>query len=124
MNYELAEQKLAELEAELLIETLPKYIKGEIKPKLQDESKATFTKKFVTEDGLVNLTKDNPEIVARKIRALNPEPGVYTIQKGKRLKLLDVKMLNGKWVITKTQMEGKNPKEDKIVLGGNLTNNK
>ncbi|MDP1689001.1 MAG: methionyl-tRNA formyltransferase [bacterium] len=119
MNYELAEQKLAELGSKLLIETLPKYLIGEIKPKSQDHSRATFTKKFKTEDGHVDLTKDKSEIIARKIRALNPEPGVYTIQNNKRLKLLEVKKVDDKWTITKTQLEGKKPKEDKISLDSN-----
>ena len=36
--------KLAELGVKLLIETIPKWIKGEIKTKPQDHSKATYTK--------------------------------------------------------------------------------
>ncbi len=110
------EEKLAHMAGELLVGVLPKYIEGKIEPKEQNHAEAIFTKKFTTEDGSVNLEKDNPEIIARKIRALNPEPGVWTMQNNKRLKLLEVKLLENKWIITKTQLEGKNPKEDKIVL--------
>ena len=123
LNYENAEKKLAELGAELLIETLAKYIKGEIKPQPQDESLATLTKKFVSLDGFVDLQKDDPKLIARKIRALNPDPGVYTMQNGqpngeagKRLKLLEVKEEDGGVIITKTQMEGKRPQTNNIAL--------
>lgn len=132
-NYETLEEKLARMAGELLVGILPKYIEGKIQLQEQDHTKATFTKKFITEDGFVDLSKDDPEIIARKIRALNPEPGVYTIQNGKRLKLLEVKMLaaspkageprqrrEDRWFISKTQLEGKKPKEDKILLGGGL----
>ena len=54
-NYETMEVKLAELGAKLLIENLPKYLDGKLKTREQDHSKATFTKKFSTEDGEVYL---------------------------------------------------------------------
>lgn len=115
-TYITLEEKLARIAGELLVGILPKYAENKISAIDQDHSKATFTNKFVTEDGLVDLEKDDPKMVARKIRALNPEPGLYTIKNGKRLKLLEVKKIDEKWVITKTQLEGKNPKDDKIVL--------
>lgn len=125
-TYTILEEKLARMAGELLVGILPKYAENKIKATEQDHAKATFTKKFITEDGLVDLSKDDPEMIARKIRALNPEPGVYTIQNGlpaqagKRLKLLEVKIFDGKWIITKTQLEGKKPKEVKISLDANI----
>ncbi len=35
-------EKLSHLGADLLIETLPRFLSGELKPQLQDESKATY----------------------------------------------------------------------------------
>ncbi|MBI2035527.1 MAG: methionyl-tRNA formyltransferase [Candidatus Liptonbacteria bacterium] len=116
MTYTELEEKLAYIAGELLVGVLPNYIEGKIKPKEQNHAEATFTKKFTTEDGFVDLAKDKPELITRKIRALNPEPGVYIVQNEKRLKLLEVKLLDGKWVITKSQLEGKVPKENKIFL--------
>jgi methionyl-tRNA formyltransferase len=95
-NYETLEKKLAELGGKLLIENLPKYLSGKIKPQEQDHLKATFTKKFSTEDGCVDLEKDSPELIFNKIRALNPDPGVFTFiqtKNGKkRVKLLEAKL--------------------------------
>ena len=47
-------EKLAELGGKLLVEIIPKWIDGEIKPQLQDHSKATYCKKITKEDGLIN----------------------------------------------------------------------
>ncbi|MFA5084446.1 MAG: methionyl-tRNA formyltransferase [Candidatus Paceibacterota bacterium] len=108
-TYETLVKKLAELGGDLLVETLPKFLKGEINPLPQDESQATYTKKFINEDGYVDLEKDKPEIIERKIRALNPEPGVWTMINNKRTKLLEAKLIDGKLKITKIQIEGKKP---------------
>jgi len=123
MNYEKLHDALANLGAELIIETLPKFLKGEIKPRPQDESQATYTKKFTTDDGRVDLEKDDPIVIERKVRALNPEPGVWmyaTINTvslirankgyiGKRMKILEAKILGGKLILKKIQFEGRKP---------------
>jgi methionyl-tRNA formyltransferase len=90
--YKDLEKALAELGAKLLIETIPKWIKGEIKPKPQDESKATYTKILKKEDGHINWSKSAEEI-ERQIRALNPEPGVFTEYSEKILKILESEVL-------------------------------
>lgn len=110
-NYKTLHDKLSALGAELLIETLPKFISGEIVPEPQDHDKATFSKKFSTEDGYVSLDKDDPEIILRKIRALNPEPGVYTFFNGERVKLLDAELVSGELKLKKIQKAGKKPKD-------------
>lgn len=88
-NYSMSEVKLAELGAKLLIETLPKWINGKIKPIEQDHKEATYTKKFSWQDGKIDWSKSADEI-GRQIRALNPEPGVWTNWNGKILKILEV----------------------------------
>jgi len=122
-NYETLIKKLAKLSVELLIETLPKFVKGEIVPRPQNESEATFTKKFVTEDALVNLTKDRPREIWLKIRALNPEPGVFTFlelknDKKLRLKLLEADLQNNELVLKKVQPEGKKAMAYQDFLNG------
>jgi len=109
-NYETLSRKLAMLSADLLIKTLPEYLSGGIKPRPQVESLATSTGKFKTEDGLVDLKNDSPESIWRKVRALNPEPGVYAIKDGRRLKILEADFINGELVLKKIQWEGEKPK--------------
>lgn len=111
-SYEELMRELAELSGDLLIETLPKFLKGEIKPQPQNEAQATFTKKFSLKDGLVNLQNDNPRQIWLKIRALNPEPGVFTILKLKdgkelKLKLLEADFIGGTLELKLVQPEGK-----------------
>jgi methionyl-tRNA formyltransferase len=108
-NYESLMKKLAELSGDLLIEILPKFIDGKITPLPQDSSKATFTKKFATEDGFVDLEKDNPIEIERKVRALNPDPGVWTMKDGKRMKILEAELDDNKLILKKIQFEGKKP---------------
>ncbi len=109
-NYETLSKKLAELGAELLIKTLPDFLAGKITPLPQEESQAIYTKKFKTEEAHVDLEKDNPIEVERKIRALNPEPGTWTMKDGKRMKILEAELTaENKIKLKKIQFEGKKP---------------
>lgn len=121
-GYETLERKLAELGAELLTENLPKYLSGKLKAKEQDHSKATFTKKFSTEDGRVDLEKDPPELIFNKIRTLNPDPGVFTFINTKagekRIKLLEAELKDGKLELLQVQPEGKKPMSYKDFMNG------
>lgn len=70
-------KELAEIAGKLLIETIPKWEKGEIKPKTQDESRATYTKILKKIDGKIDWQK-TAEFIERQIRAFNPWPGSFT----------------------------------------------
>ena len=133
MNYEKLHNKLAELGADLLIEFLRKYENLRKYEKItgvsQDESQATYTKKFKTEDAFIesqdlekaqNGSAGSSQVAAeidRKIRALNPEPGTFTLSlsKGglsKRMKILEaILTADGKLKLKKIQYEGKKPVE-------------
>ena len=91
-TYNTLHNKLAGLGAELLIETISKWIKGEIKEKLQDESKANYTKVLKKEDGKIDWQKSADEI-EKQIRAFYPWPGTYTMANNKILKILKAKVL-------------------------------
>jgi len=113
LNAKQLEERLAELGGQMLVDTIPKWIKGEIKAKEQNHSQATFTKKINKEDGLVDLEKDNPEIIYRKFLAFQPWPGIYYfIQKNNqktRVIITDMEMSeSGQLKIKKVKPEGKN----------------
>jgi len=88
-NHDELAKELFELGAKLLIETLPKYIAGKLKPKEQDHSQATFTKMFKREDGRINWSESGEKIYAQ-IRALNPEPGTWTTWKSKVINIYNI----------------------------------
>ena len=78
--------KLSHLGADLLIETLPRYLSGELQPQAQDESKATYAPMLKKEDGLLDFAKPVEELV-RRVRAFNPWPGTYFEWGGGMLKV-------------------------------------
>jgi methionyl-tRNA formyltransferase len=119
-NYLTLEEKLANLGAELLVKIIPEFLTGNITPKQQDGSQATFTKKFKTEDGFIesgyleNAERDDTErakMILNKINAFNPEPGAWTIKNGKRIKLLGAKIQDGRLVVLEQQTEGEKSKK-------------
>ena len=84
-------KKLAKLGAELLIKTIPKWIKGEIKTQPQNESKAIYTKILKKEDGRINWS-ESAENIERKIRAFYSWPGTFTFWQKKRLKIIEAEI--------------------------------
>ncbi len=98
LTYGELHNKLAELGAKLLIETMPKWIKEEIKPKPQDESKATYTKIIKKEDGKIDWQKSAQEL-ERQIRAFELWPGAFTFWQ-KNDKLLRIKILMARVLVT------------------------
>jgi len=84
--------KLFAMGADLLIDTIPRWIRGEIKPRPQDESGATYTRMFAKEDGLIDWSLPAVQI-SRTIRALQPWPTCYTVWNGKALKILQAAVL-------------------------------
>jgi len=118
-NYDYRElSEILALEgARLLLETIPKWIKGEIKAKGQDHSRATFTKIIKKQDGEIDWQK-SPQEIERQIRAFNPWPGTFTIWKDKIIKILEVEIKDSKIVIKKIQPEGKKPMAFEDFLRG------
>ena len=69
--------RLARIGAELLIETIPKWVQGEIMPRPQQPEGATYARKIEKTDGLIHW-EESGELIARKLRAFTPWPGAYT----------------------------------------------
>ncbi|MDP2967373.1 MAG: methionyl-tRNA formyltransferase [bacterium] len=91
---ETLHNKLAQLGAYLLLETIPKWVKGLIKPKEQDDVQATFTKILFKEDGKIDWKKP-VELLEREIRAFYPWPGSYIIWEVEG-KLIKIKILKAR----------------------------
>lgn len=78
--------KLADVGARLLLEILPGWSEGELKPQAQDESQATYSKLITSREG--ELDWHLPAVhLWRMVRAYNPWPSCYTWCQGKRLKI-------------------------------------
>jgi methionyl-tRNA formyltransferase len=79
---ELAE-RLAQMGADLLIETLDRLEKGAIKRQPQDDDASTYAPIMKRDDGLVDWNLPAQEIYNR-VRGFAPWPGAYTFFRGKR----------------------------------------
>lgn len=101
------EEMLFRKGGKILVKILEDYLAGKIIPKIQDEAKATYSKKIKKEDGLVDLEKDSPKEIYNKYCAFYGWPGIYFIAKNKRIKITDAIFENGQFVIKKVLPEGK-----------------
>lgn len=68
--------KLTQLGADLLIQTLPDLIAGQIKPIPQDESKVTYSPTIKREDEKINFYQSAQKIY-NQVRGLNPWPVAF-----------------------------------------------
>ncbi len=107
-TYESLESRLSEEITKLLIEILPRYFKNKIKPKIQDEDNATYTKILTRDDGRIDL-KENVQKIERKVRAFYPWPGTWTEINNQRIKILKVKIKDGFLFLELIQPAGKKP---------------
>ncbi|MDD5173710.1 MAG: methionyl-tRNA formyltransferase [Candidatus Omnitrophica bacterium] len=85
-------EKLADIGADALIETIALIESGKAKFAGQDDSAATVAPKLKKEDGLIDWNESAVKI-RNKVRALIPWPGAYTHFNGKTLKILKAEVL-------------------------------
>jgi methionyl-tRNA formyltransferase len=79
--------KLARLGANLLIETVPRWLDGRIVPQPQDDSRATYCQIITKKEGLLDWSLPATALGLR-VRAYHPWPGTYTYWRGKLLRIL------------------------------------
>ena len=76
--------RLAQLGAELLLETLPVFLEGSLQPESQDDEQATYAPMLKKEDGKLDFTQPAAAL-ARRVRAFNPWPGAFITWENNRL---------------------------------------
>jgi len=137
--------KVAEESPKFLMRTIKKYLNGNIKPKEQDHSQATFCKEINKENAKIDWELSAQEI-SNKIRGYFPSPTAWTTMEGKRLKIFppvevmktlehknikttgEINIANSKLqvqcgkdslLINKLQLEGKKPMSAEEFIRGN-----
>lgn len=73
--------RLAELGAELLVQTIPDYVAGKVRPQPQDATRATHVGKIKKEDGRIDWQQP-ARAIWNRIRAFTPWPGAFTFRTG------------------------------------------
>ncbi len=84
-------KKLSILGRDLLMETIPSLIKGEITGVKQDEEQVTFAYNITPEEEKLNLNEDAKTLI-NKIRGLLPVPAANIVIKGDTLKIYQAKV--------------------------------
>ena len=80
------EARLSRLGADLMLETLDRMERGDLRPRPQDSSQATRAPKLSREDGRIDW--DRPaEMIRNQVRGMNPVPGAFTEWSGGLLKI-------------------------------------
>ncbi len=88
--------RLAPIGADLLVETLPGYVAGQIRPELQDESLATYAPQLKKEDGRLAFERPAQQL-ERAVRAYTPWPGAFGMWRDQPLRLWRVEVVPGSW---------------------------
>jgi len=83
--------RLAKMGAPLLLKTIQGIVDGNLKPKPQDHSKATFAPVLKKQDGFLNWLQPARQIHNR-VRAFNPWPGTVTKFRDQVCKILKTKL--------------------------------
>lgn len=108
--------RLFALGADLLVELLPEYIAGKAKGMAQKPD-TTYARRLTRKDGFepwdaIMRAMTDPNEAARldrKFRAFVPWPGVWTMVKDKRLKIIACHREDERLIIDTIQWEGKTP---------------
>jgi len=85
------------LGAELILPALDGVASGTLTPEPQPEAGVTYAAKLTREEGVLDFRQDIATL-DRKIRALNPWPGVWFEYQGERIKLLAASIEDGQGV--------------------------
>ena len=88
-------ERMSHLGAQLMADTLPKYLAGEIVPQPQPEEGVTYSPKINKADAQIDWHKPAIEI-ERMVRAYIPWPGTQTMWDGALLKILRAQVMEGK----------------------------
>lgn len=105
--------KLSVAGAQLLSESLPKLLKGELNPVPQEEEKATFAYTIKREQEKINWDKPGHDIY-NHVRGLNPWPVAYTTYQGEVMKIWWVEKMMEKQVSPGRIIE---VTEDGLIVG-------
>lgn len=131
--------KLAVIGANLLLETLPRYLSGELVPQPQPALGVTHAKMLKKEDGRLDFSQPASSL-ERRVRAMDPWPGAFFDWKGTPIKLLRARVSGevsaspgdrvivrgypairtpqGDLILEEVQPAGKKPMDGKAFLAG------
>jgi methionyl-tRNA formyltransferase len=87
-------ERMSQLGAQLMADTLPKYLSGVIVPQPQPEAGVTYSPKIDKANAQIDWSKPAVEI-ERMVRAYIPWPGAFTFWDGQLMKVLKAQVIEG-----------------------------
>ena len=87
-------EKLALVGRDLLLESLPSYLAGDLKPVQQDKNQVTFSPNILPEEERIDWTKTNRQLF-NQIRGMYPWPVAHTLLNGERFKIYEATPVEG-----------------------------
>ncbi|MDR1521244.1 MAG: methionyl-tRNA formyltransferase [Streptococcaceae bacterium] len=111
-------EKLSLLGRDLLLETLPQYLKGKIKSIPQNEDAVTFSPNITHSQEQVDWQKDATKI-NNQIRGMYPWPIAYTMYNGLRIKLHKATVIKTEATTQKPGVVVKRTKKELLIAAGN-----
>lgn len=85
--------RMSEVGAELLVDTIPDIVNGTAKREKQDESLVVHAPMINKEMGVMNF-ENSAEHIFNQVRGLNPWPSAYTSLSGKKMKVFTCRVIN------------------------------
>ena len=98
--------RLSNMGAKLLIETIPDLVSGNIKPIPQKEEEVTYAWNIKREEEKIDFNKRTIDIY-NQIRGLNPWPGGYALLEGKVVKIYEARISDSFFTTKKNGEIGK-----------------
>ncbi|WP_224961411.1 methionyl-tRNA formyltransferase [Geomonas subterranea] len=86
--------RMSQLGAELLAQTLDRLVAGELTPEKQDDSLTCYAPMMKKEDGLIDWTRSAQDI-KNQVRGMTPWPGAFSFLDDKLLKVYKVQTAAG-----------------------------
>ncbi len=139
-NYETLHNRLSKIGSNMVACVLNALEGGEVKPKKQDNKKATYSKIIKKEDGKIDFKKMDAETIVNMVKAYYEWPSAYFYHKGKMFKIYEAKKIDedaeastvskltkkelvigcakGSLSVKKIQPESKKPMDIKAFLAG------
>ncbi|MFC1977760.1 methionyl-tRNA formyltransferase [Chloroflexota bacterium] len=102
--------KLSLIAAQLLLEVLSGWFRGELAPQPQNDAEATYSGEFSKKDGEIDWSLPGEDIW-RRVRAFHPWPGCYTRWQGRQFKIVGAVPLPGERTLEVGQVVALNKKE-------------
>ena len=87
-------EKLALVGRDLLLESLPSYLAGDLKSVPQDKNQVTFSPNISPEEERIDWTKTNRQLF-NQIRGMYPWPVAHTLLNGDRFKIYEATPVEG-----------------------------